>query len=93
LKTNPRADGVSTLDLVLASGRLRIHHIEKLKEQEEYLDQHVCGRFTPILFRPPDRVSGEVFPTMWYASPIALTGMQHMMIAKMILVGESPFLS
>ncbi|KAG5664951.1 hypothetical protein KAF25_008685 [Fusarium avenaceum] len=66
---------------------------QKLKEQEEYLDQHVCGRFTPILFRPPDRVSGEVFPTMWYASPIALTGMQHMMIAKMILVGESPFLS
>ncbi|KAM0281504.1 hypothetical protein ACHAO9_010666 [Fusarium lateritium] len=65
----------------------------KLKEQEEYLDQHICGRFTPILFRPPDRVSGEVFPTMWYASPIALTGMQHMMMAKMILIAESPFLA
>ncbi|KAF4332208.1 hypothetical protein FBEOM_13996 [Fusarium beomiforme] len=45
----------------------------KLKEQEEYLDQYVTGRFEPILYRPPDRVVGEVFPTMWYASPIALT--------------------
>ncbi|EXK86048.1 hypothetical protein FOQG_10097 [Fusarium oxysporum f. sp. raphani 54005] len=65
----------------------------KLKEQEEYLDQYVTGRFEPILYRPPDRVLGEVFPTMWYASPIALTGMQHMMIAKMILTAESPLLS
>ncbi|KAJ4251000.1 hypothetical protein NW762_011650 [Fusarium torreyae] len=66
---------------------------QKLKEQEEYLDQYVVGRFAPILSRPPDRVLGEVFPTMWYASSIALTGMQHMMVAKMILVAESPFLS
>ncbi|KAJ4030839.1 hypothetical protein NW761_013417 [Fusarium oxysporum] len=65
----------------------------KLKEQEEYLDQYVTGRFEPILYRPPDRVLGEVFPTMWYASTIALTGMQHMMIAKMILTAESPLLS
>ncbi|KAG4284453.1 hypothetical protein FPRO06_08832 [Fusarium proliferatum] len=65
----------------------------KLKEQEEYLEQYVTGRFEPILHQPPDRVLGEVFPTMWYASPIALTGMQHMMIAKMILIAESPLLS
>ncbi|KAI1069402.1 hypothetical protein LB507_008630 [Fusarium sp. FIESC RH6] len=66
---------------------------QKLKEQEEYLDEYVTGRFAPILYRPPDKVSGEVFPTMWFASPIALTGMQHMMIAKMILLAESPLLS
>ena len=65
----------------------------KLKEQEEYLDEYVTGRFAPILCRPPDKVSGEVFPTMWFASPIALTGMQHMIIAKMILLAESPLLS
>ncbi|KAH7186105.1 uncharacterized protein B0J16DRAFT_343216 [Fusarium flagelliforme] len=65
----------------------------KLKEQEEYLDEYVTGRFAPILYRPPDKVSGEVFPTMWFASPIALTGMQHLMIAKMILLAESPLLS
>ncbi|RGP72905.1 hypothetical protein FLONG3_6543 [Fusarium longipes] len=65
----------------------------KLKKQEEYLDEFVTGRFTPILYRPPDKACGEVFPIMWFASPIALTGMQHMMIAKMILVAESPFLS
>ncbi|KAF4436572.1 hypothetical protein F53441_13210 [Fusarium austroafricanum] len=66
---------------------------QKLKEQEEYLVQYVTGRFEPILYRPPDRNSGEVFPTVWYASPIALTGAQHMMIAKMILIAESPLLS
>ncbi|KAM0230007.1 hypothetical protein ACHAPO_009559 [Fusarium lateritium] len=64
-----------------------------LKKQEEYLDECVTGRFSPILYQPPDKISGEVFPMMWFASPIALTGMQHMMIAKMILIAESPFLS
>ncbi|KAF5586975.1 ARCA-like protein [Fusarium pseudoanthophilum] len=72
---------------------LMARRVDKLKEQEEYLDQYVTGRFEPILHRPPDRALGEVFPTMWYASPIALTGMQHMMIAKMILTAESPLLS
>ncbi|KAJ4317233.1 hypothetical protein N0V84_007452 [Fusarium piperis] len=65
---------------------------QRLKEQERYLEQYVVGRFAPILSRPPDRTKGEVFPTIWYASNIALTGMQHMMIAKMILVAESPSL-
>ncbi|RSL55367.1 hypothetical protein CEP54_009445 [Fusarium duplospermum] len=65
---------------------------QRLKEQERYLEQYVVGRFAPILSRPPDRTKGEVFPTIWYASNIALTGMQHMMMAKMILVAESPFL-
>ncbi|KAF9772552.1 hypothetical protein IL306_009744 [Fusarium sp. DS 682] len=42
----------------------------KLKEQEEYLDQYVTGRFEPILYRPPDRVLGEVFPTTWQADDV-----------------------
>ncbi|KAL4724321.1 hypothetical protein ACLX1H_008934 [Fusarium chlamydosporum] len=66
---------------------------QSLKEQEEYLDEFVAARFAPILCRPPDKISGEVFPTMWFASPISLTGMQHFMIAKMILIAESPLLS
>ncbi|KAM5346140.1 hypothetical protein ACJ41O_009145 [Fusarium nematophilum] len=65
---------------------------QRLKEQERYLDQYVVGKFTPILSQAPDRRKGEVFPTIWYSSAIALTAMQHMMIAKMILVAESPFL-
>ncbi|WXC44474.1 hypothetical protein QX201_004208 [Fusarium graminearum] len=66
---------------------------QNLKEQEEYLDQYVTPCFAPILHRPPDKISGDVFPTIWFASPIALTGMQHMMIAKMILIAESPLIS
>ncbi|KAF7557546.1 hypothetical protein G7Z17_g551 [Cylindrodendrum hubeiense] len=38
------------------------------------------------------RAKGEVFPAIWYSSTMALTGMQHLMVAKMILTAESPFL-
>ncbi|KAK7428294.1 hypothetical protein QQZ08_005191 [Neonectria magnoliae] len=65
---------------------------QRLKEQEDYLEQHVAGQLSPILSRSPDRAKGEVFPAIWYVSTMALTGMQHLMVAKMILVAESPFL-
>ncbi|KAI5459599.1 hypothetical protein BGZ63DRAFT_254965 [Mariannaea sp. PMI_226] len=65
---------------------------QRLKQQERHLDQHVVDGLSPILSLAPDRAKGEVFPTIWYASSMALTGMQHHMVAKMILIAESPFL-
>ncbi|KAK7414258.1 hypothetical protein QQX98_006855 [Neonectria punicea] len=65
---------------------------QRLKEQEDYLEQHVADQLSPILSQSPDRAKGEVFPAIWYASTMALTGMQHLMVAKMILIAESPFL-
>ncbi|KAH6981690.1 hypothetical protein BKA56DRAFT_584309 [Ilyonectria sp. MPI-CAGE-AT-0026] len=65
---------------------------QRLKEQEKYLDQHVVGGLSPILSLSPDKAKGEVFPAIWYSSTMALTGMQHHMVAKMILTAESPFL-
>ncbi|KAH6880790.1 hypothetical protein B0T10DRAFT_495245 [Thelonectria olida] len=65
---------------------------QRLKQQERHLEQHTVEGLAPILSRAPDRAKGEVFPTIWYASSMALTGMQHLMVAKMILIAESPFL-
>ncbi|KAH7157326.1 hypothetical protein B0J13DRAFT_541523 [Dactylonectria estremocensis] len=65
---------------------------QRLKQQEKYLYQHVVDGLSPILSLPPDRAKGEVFPAIWYSSTMALTGMQHLMVAKMILTAESPFL-
>lgn len=79
--------------LGLITRRLTVSYfLERLKEQEKYLDQHVVGGLSPILSLSPDKAKGEVFPAIWYSSTMALTGMQHHMVAKMILTAESPFL-
>lgn len=64
----------------------------RLKEQEDLLGQQVSGQYTPIFKRPADKSKGEVFPTIWYGSDIVVTGIQHLMISKMVLIAESPLL-
>lgn len=64
-----------------------------LKEQERTLEEEVATQFKPLMWLPPDREKGEVFPTIWFRSVAAITAMQHMMLARMILVAESPFLA
>jgi hypothetical protein len=49
-------------------------------------------RYVPILERPPDKAKGEVFPTVWYGSDLVVIGVQHVMIAKMVLIAEDPSL-
>ena len=64
----------------------------RLKEQEGLLDQQISGQWTPNFKRQPDKSKGEVFPTIWYGSDLVVTGIQHLMIAKMVLMAESPML-
>lgn len=47
----------------------------------------------PILQREADKARGEVFPTIWYGSDLVVTGVQHVLIAKMVLKSEAPGLS
>jgi hypothetical protein len=90
---DPRPNGVSARACVaLSSCRADDANAERLKQQERHLDQHTVEGLAPILFRAPDRANGEVFPAIWYASSMALIGMQHLMVAKMIMIAESPFL-
>ncbi|CAG9987616.1 unnamed protein product, partial [Clonostachys byssicola] len=64
-----------------------------LKDQERTLEEEVATQFKPLMWLPPDREKGEVFPTIWFRSVAAITAMQHMMLARMILIAESPFLA
>ncbi|KAK7226946.1 hypothetical protein V2G26_014949 [Clonostachys chloroleuca] len=63
-----------------------------LKQQEETLEETVVKQFEPILSLPPKKEDGHVFPIIWYHSAIGLTAMQHFLLAKMILLAESPLL-
>ena len=47
----------------------------------------------PLMVRPPNKASGEVFPTIWYGSDLVVIGVQHVMIAKLVLIAEDPSLS
>lgn len=64
----------------------------RLSEQQAQLEQasSTQTRFVPILRRPPDRATGEVFPTIWFGSDLVVVGIQHVMITKMVLVAEAP---
>jgi hypothetical protein len=47
----------------------------------------------PFLRNPPNKTNGEVFPTLWYGSDLVVIGVQHVMIAKVVLIAEAPGLS
>ncbi|KAF9696456.1 hypothetical protein EKO04_005174 [Ascochyta lentis] len=66
----------------------------RLNEQQALLESNVLtqARYQPILKRQPDKAKGEVFPTIWYGSDLVVTGVQHVMIAKMVLTAEAPSL-
>ncbi|WQF87577.1 Putative zn(2)Cys(6) fungal-type DNA-binding domain-containing protein [Colletotrichum destructivum] len=65
---------------------------ERLRSEEDAL-AHECSRqFIPITQRPADRSRGEIFPLTWYASDVEVTGLQHFILARMILVAEDPSL-
>ena len=65
---------------------------DTLKDQERLLSHEVGSRLEPILSIPACKEKGEVFPRVWFRSSIALTSMQHFMIARMILLAESPLI-
>jgi hypothetical protein len=65
---------------------------DQWKIQEALLDETVLKqtRFQPLLSRPPDKRVGDVLPTIWFGSDLVVTGVQHVMIAKMVLTAENP---
>lgn len=67
-------------------------HAAALKDQESHLEKESSILFEPIITLPPKREEGEIFPKIWFRSAIALTGVQHFLLAKMILIAESPIM-
>lgn len=65
---------------------------ERLRSEEDALALECSRQFIPITQRPADRSRGEIFPLTWYASDVEVTGLQHFILARMILVAEDPSL-
>ncbi|KAI1340554.1 hypothetical protein F5Y15DRAFT_423000 [Xylariaceae sp. FL0016] len=64
----------------------------RLKSQEAFVQQHYAEQIVPIFQRKANKSQGEIFPTIWYGSHSEVTGIQHFILAKMILVAEDPTL-
>lgn len=66
--------------------------LDRLTEQQMQLESTLSAqtRFLPILKRPPERCRGDVLPTIWYGSDLVVIGVQHVMIARTVLVAEAP---
>ncbi|CAI7671763.1 unnamed protein product [Penicillium palitans] len=65
---------------------------EKLKAKQHQLHQHYLHELEPILEQDADRARGNIFPTIWYSFDAQVTAIQHLKLAEMILIAESPYL-
>ncbi|ODM22537.1 hypothetical protein SI65_00125 [Aspergillus cristatus] len=66
---------------------------ERLNNHQEHLMQTYKAHLIPILSRKADKSKGEIFPTVWYTSDAQVTATQHLELARMILIAESPHLT
>ncbi|UKZ86623.1 uncharacterized protein TrAFT101_002447 [Trichoderma asperellum] len=64
----------------------------RLMDQQQYLEREILANFQPIFRRAADKAKGEIFPTIWYGSNLEVTSIQQSIMAKSVLVGESPLL-
>ncbi|CRL27723.1 unnamed protein product [Penicillium camemberti] len=65
---------------------------EKLKAKQHQLHQDYLHELEPILEQDADRARGNIFPTIWYSFDAQVTAIQHLKLAEMILIAESPYL-
>ncbi|KAL4816680.1 hypothetical protein BDW67DRAFT_190705 [Aspergillus spinulosporus] len=71
-------------------GDRTLSEYERLRHQQQQLIITYSSQLTPILHRLADRTNGEIFPTVWYATDAQVTGVQHLEMARMILIAENP---
>jgi len=64
-----------------------------LKAEQQQLELEHSHDFAPLLEKEPDHAKDEMFYTIWYTSYAQVTAMQHLDLAKMILIAEEPKLS
>lgn len=66
--------------------------VARLMDQQQYLERETLANFRPIFRREADKAKGEIFPTIWYQSTLEMTSIQQSIMAKSVLVAESPLL-
>ncbi|KAL4863651.1 hypothetical protein BDV12DRAFT_189542 [Aspergillus spectabilis] len=63
---------------------------DRLKLRQQQLISDCSAHFMPILQKAADKGKGEIFPTVWYSTDSQVTGVQHLELARMILIAENP---
>ncbi|KAL4733488.1 hypothetical protein BDV11DRAFT_175635 [Aspergillus similis] len=71
-------------------GDRNLSEYERLRHQQQQLITTYSSQLTPILHKLADKSKGEIFPTVWYATDAQVTGVQHLEMARMILIAENP---
>ncbi|KAL4776635.1 hypothetical protein BDW60DRAFT_224247 [Aspergillus nidulans var. acristatus] len=71
-------------------GDRTLSEYERLRHHQQLLITTYSSQLTPILHRLADRTKGEIFPVVWYATDAQVTGVQHLEMARMILIAENP---
>lgn len=65
---------------------------EQLKAKYQQLHRNYLHELVPILEEDADRTRGNMFPSIWYSFDAQVTAIQHLKLAEMILIAESPYL-
>ncbi|KXG46236.1 uncharacterized protein PGRI_050920 [Penicillium griseofulvum] len=73
-------------------GLKETHVWEQLKAKQQRLHYDYLHELAPILEQDADRARGDIFPTIWYSFDAQVTAIQHLKLAEMILIAESPYL-
>ena len=66
--------------------------LERLMLRHQQLRDEYHTELAPIFEKRADRLRGEIFPTIWYASEDQVTAVQHLELAGMILTAQNPHL-
>lgn len=61
-------------------------------DQQQYLEREILANFQPIFRKGAEKAKGEIFPTIWYGSNLEVTSIQQSIMAKSVLIAESPLL-
>ncbi|KAL4923587.1 uncharacterized protein BDV17DRAFT_276605 [Aspergillus undulatus] len=71
-------------------GERSVAEYERLRTHQQQLITTYASHILPMLQKPVDKAKGEIFPTVWYTTPWQVTGVQHLELARMILIAENP---
>ncbi|KAL3423508.1 arca-like protein [Phlyctema vagabunda] len=67
-----------------------IPHWTELNERSERWESLKPPSFIPIYYKKADREKGEAFPEIWYSHACHIIGIQHFMLAQILLAIFNP---
>ncbi|OKL55466.1 hypothetical protein UA08_09322 [Talaromyces atroroseus] len=68
----------------------RLEKYDDLVAFETLWTEYGPSSFNPIYSREPDRFRGDIFPQYWYLNNCHVTGIQHLELARILLMAHNP---